>query len=262
MQREQRSQKNRKLNLPKPWSVDLLGFYHEHASMLRVFIFFIPIGVIIIAKNQLNDIMLICLVALSLLLMAVGRHYVIAPFTRFLKRYLIGSIHVLYFRSFGKDQSYKARDNIAPILGCIGRLTTIYNNTYIQGLTGTEGHDHSEDLWFDWLELGEILSDGLLAVKCEGDTWRSEVRHRLATVDLVVIDITVGSDNVEWERAQSREFLPEDRLIEICAATSKTPADEEYIEYEISPKGRKQFRKALRKRLSLIKSVECKVILP
>ena len=263
MEQEQVTQGNRKLNMPRPWLVALLGTYHEQAILLILLISLIPIGVNIVAKDRLHDIVELSLVVFSLFLIIGGaRHYVLAPFTRFLKRYVVGSFHVIYFRSFREDRAYEARDMIAPILGCIGRLTTIHNKTYIQGLTRAEGHDHSEDLWFAWLELGEILSDGLKAIKCEGDTWRPEVRRRLATVDLVVIDVTVCSDNVEWERNQAREFLPADRVIAIRATGSKPTADVECIEYELSPKGRKKFRRALIRKLTAIKSVECKVTSP
>ena len=246
--------KKRKLNIPRPWSVILLGRYHEYAIVPIILISLVPIGILYFGKDHLHGFVELGLIVLALLMFNGGaRHYLLAPFTRWLKRHVVGSFRVIYFRSFREDQSNAARDNIAPILGCIGSLTTIHNPTYIQGLTGTEGHDQSEDSWFAWLELGEILSDGLAAITCEGDTWKQEVQRQLAQVDLAVIDVSVGSDNVAWELSEALSFLSEDRVIAIRTAGAESPEELDCIEYELSPKGRNQFRRALKKRLSAIK---------
>ena len=244
----------KKLRTPKPWSVILLGRYHEHAVLLAILISLIPIGVIVVGRDHLHGLVALGLIALAVFLISgMARHWVLAPFTRWLKRLVVGSFRVIYFRSFREDQSYAARDTIAPILGCIGNLSTIHNPTYIQGLTAAEGHDQHDDSWFAWLELGEILSDGLAAIKCDGDSWQQEVQRQLAQADLAVIDVTVGSDNVAWELSQARAWLPEDRVIAICAAGSEAAREMECIAYELSPKGRNQFRRALKMKLSAIK---------
>ena len=234
----------------------MLGRYHEYAIVPIVLISLIPIGILFAGRDHLHGFVELGLTALALLLITGGaRHYLLAPFTRWLKRHVVGSFDVIYFRSFREDQSYAARDMIAPILGCIGNLTTIHNPTYIQGLTGAQGHDQSEDSWFAWLELGEILSDGLAAINCEGDTWKEEVRRRLAQADLAVIDVTVSSDNVAWERNQALASLPEDRVILIRAADAGDSEIVDCIRYELSAKGRNHFRHELKQRLAAIKSL-------
>ena len=226
--------------------------------MLTILIALLPIGVILIGRDHLHGFVELGLTVLALLLIAGGaRHFVLAPITRWVKRLAVGPLAVIYFRSFRDDQSYAARDMVAPILGCIGNLTTIHNPTYIQGLTGTEGQDQSEDSWFAWLELGEILSDGLAAIKCEGDTWQQEVQQQLALADLAIIDMTVRSDNVSWELDQALAHLPQDRVIAICSADAGVSTEMDCIAYELSTKGRNRFRRALRKRLSAIKRLAC-----
>ena len=245
---------NRKLTIPRPGSVVWLGRYHEHAIVLVILITLSPIGALWFWRGHLHNLVQIGLTALTVFLISGGaRHFVLAPVTRWVKPLVVGSFRVIYFRSFREDQSYAARDTIAPILGCIGQLTTIHNPAYMQGFTETVGHDHSEDTKFAWLELGEILSDGLAAIPCEGDTWKREVQHLLVRADLAVIDVTVGGDNVAWERDQALTYLPENRVIAICAAGNEAPGNMDCIEYELSPKGRNQFRRTLRKRLSAIK---------
>ena len=51
----------------------------------------------------------------------------------------------------------------------------------------------------------------------------------------------------------ARAWLPENRVIAICAAGSEAAREMESIEYVLSPKGRNQFRRALKERLSAIK---------
>ena len=251
---------SRTFNVPRPWSVTVLGTYHEHAVVLTILIALIPIGVIVVGRDHLHGFAELGLTVLALFLMAGGaRHFVVAPVTRWVKPLVVGPLAVIYFRSFRQDQSYAARDMIAPILGCIGSLTTIHNPSYIQGLTGTEGHDQSEDAWFAWLELGEILSDGLAAITCEGDRWQQEVQHRLTTTDLAIIDVTVDSDNVAWELDQALIHLPKERVITICASGTEAATEMDCISYELSPKGRNRFRRALKQRLSAIRRLGDKV---
>ena len=251
----QNSQRN--LKTPWPGSVLLLGIFHEHAILLVLLISFAPIIALIAAgPDALPGVMELALVGLSILLISgLARHGVVVPITRFLKRKFAGSAHVAYFRSFENSESHKARDVISPILGCIGRLTTVHNADYIQGLSGVDGHDQSDDTLFAWLETGEVLSDGLDTIKSDDHTWKSAVTELLQRVDLAVIDLSLTGKNIDWELEQTRRALPRDRIIKIAAQGSLDAGQSpDVIEYETSLKGRYELRRALRKRLASIGS--------
>ena len=240
-----------------PWSFMLLGFYHEHAILLIFFVSFIPIFILWKTRsNQLPDLVQLLLVLLCVVLISgSGRHYIFAPFTRFLKFKFAKSAKVLFFRSFHPKHSHQARDNLAPILGCMGKLTTVHNKEYIQGLTAVEGHDQSDDSWFAWLELGEILSDGLETPKFKDSEWKNGVLELLQNMDLVVIDITGNSPNVSWELRSAKKALPQERIILLHDAevdTLPSSKDIEIIPYSTSRKGRSALRKALYRRLKEI----------
>ena len=235
----------------QPWSFMLLGIYHEHAIVLIFFVSFLPIFILWQTRaNQLPDTIQLLLVILSLLLISgFGRHYIFAPVTRFLKCTFAQSAQVLFFRSFHPGHSHQARDNLAPILGCMGKLTTVHNKEYIQGLTAVDGHDQSDDSWFAWLELGEILSDGLETPKFTDSAWKNGVLELLHNTDLVVIDITGKSPNVTWELRSAQKTLPQERIILLQDAEVETlpPGEEsEIIPYRTSRKGRSALRKTAR----------------
>jgi len=240
---------------PRPWTVLLLGIYHEQAIVLILVVSLAPIGVLFVWQEILPGWAELALVVLSLILLSgVARHYVAAPFTRLLKRWFASRVRVVYFRSFRQDASREARDHLGPILGCIGHLTTVHNDDYIQGLTPVEGHSNHEDLLFAWLELGEILSDGLDAVKLKDAHWRENVLEILRKSDLVIIDMTEATENVAWECARALEVLPTNRVVLLYrAGTSRPQSTPDAIEYDTSIRGRYRLRHALRHRLSAIR---------
>jgi hypothetical protein len=250
---------SRRLAAPKPWTVMILGVFHEHAVIAIILIGLAPLVALkVIGPDELPGLVELALVGLALLLMSGGaRHFVLAPLLRVLKPWLTHSFHVLYFRSFEERSSHSARDNISPILGCMGKLTTVHNPQYIQGLTPVDGHSHDEDSWFAWLELGEILSDGLATPKFADDEWQDGVRALLRESDAVVIDVTGGSSNVDWELEQARATLPSDRVILLRASDAPVSTETgNVIEYEASTRGRYRLRRALVRRLRNISSAE------
>ncbi len=239
---------------PRPWTVIGLGLFHENAAILILVVGFVPIAFLIAARNQLSGlpVFLLVTVAYAVIVLGLGRHLVMAPLARLLKRLFTRSFDVLYLRSFRPEDAHPARDSLSPILGCMGTLTTVHNPDFIQGLTIIDGHDGHEDLTLAWLELGEILSDGLEAVKLTGD-WRDGVRTLLDRTDLVVIDLTAASPHVAWELVQAQTALPAERLIALRAAgtPASTPA-KDVLEYELSQRGRWHLRRALARRLARI----------
>ena len=251
------NRRSRELARLRPWSVLLLGAFHEHAVLLIFGVAFLPVlALIAIGPGRLDGIAELLLVVLALALSSgYARHFIWAPIARWLKRIVPADAQIAYFRSFDPQQSRTGRDVIGPILGSIGRLTTIHNEDYIQGLTDIEGHSQSEDTWFTWLELGEILGDGLSTIEPEGE-WQSAVLNFLADSDLAIIDVSVWSENIAWELARAREYLPDGRIILIAALNNKInlEAEEvgatEVITYDTSPRGRRRFRRALRQRLA------------
>lgn len=240
---------------PKPWTVLLLGIYHEQAIVLILVISLAPIGVLFIWREILPGWAELALMVLSLILISgVARHHLAAPFTRLLKRWFASRVRVVYFRSFRQDASHEARDHLGPILGCIGCLTTVHNTAYVQGLTPVEGHSDHDDLWFAWLELGEILSDGLEAVKLEDAHWRENVLEILRKSDLAIIDLTEATENVAWEFARALEVLPANRVVPLYRAGTSRPQNAPHaLEYDTAIRGRYRLRQALRRRLSAIR---------
>ena len=242
-----------------------LGFYHENSILLIIVTAAVPIVVLgVVGPDVLPGIVELLLVGLALALMSGGaRHFVLAPLTRLLKSWLTHSFRVIYFRSFDEHHSYNARDNLGPILGCMGRLSTVHNPQYIQGLVPVEGHSEEEESWFAWLELGEILSDGLTAPKFADDEWKDGVQKLLRTSDLAVIDVTGGSNNVEWELGKARASLPPDRVILLRESDSDPGAVPEdaadAIVYDTSRRGRSKLRRALAARLSQISSARAPI---
>ncbi len=254
---EQQSSASRVLRVPSPWTVVLLGFYHEHAIVLVMLIALAPIGVLIgVGADNLPEWAQLALVIGTVVLISgSARHYVAAPLTRLFKRLFASKVRVAYLRSFREDDSYAARDQLGPILGCIGRLTTVHNPDYIQGLTDVDGHSQQEDAWFAWLELGEILGDGLAAVKLEDARWQEDVLEILRTSDLAVIDLTEASDNLIWELTRALEILPGNRVLTLCRQGTAAPEHAPRpIEYETSLKGRYRLRSELRRRLAAVAS--------
>jgi len=245
----------RPLAVPRPWTVLALGALHEHAVVAIVLVASAPIVVLIVADpDTLPDWVQLVLVGLALALISgYGRHLVLAPLTRLLKRRLTGTFRILYFRSFATDRSHAARDHLGPILGCVGTLTTVHDPGYIQGLTPTEGHSHDEQSWLAWLEIGEVLSDALTAPRFTAETWRAGVLELLQSSDLVAIDVTGASDNVAWELTRAREALPPERVI-VLRAEGDEPgvAADGALVYETSPRGRWRLRRALARRLRAI----------
>jgi hypothetical protein len=132
----------------------------------------------------------------------------------------------------------------------MGTLTTVHDREFIQGLSRIEGHSEHEDLWFAWLEIGEILSDALEAPRLTDETWREGVLALLRRTDLVVIDVSRAGENLLWELERAHEVLPPERVVVLRAVGAEAPLEVDgAIEYELSRGGRWHLRRTLHGRL-------------
>ncbi|MBX3227846.1 MAG: hypothetical protein KIT84_22820 [Labilithrix sp.] len=127
---------------------------------------------------------------------------------------LRGRFRIVLFRSFHEPHATLTAKIAAPVLAELGHLTMLSDNGFVSYTPERRG--------FELLDPASIRDDAGV-IHSEDDEWQSKVLRLLRECDAVVLDSSLGSQSLDWERARALEQVPAHRVIEVSSAVDPPP---------------------------------------